>query len=170
MVAFSTKTLRGKKKLKNSSVNRMVTQCVRVCSSPSAECWQGKVNPRLLKLQNPERQSTQLLSCNVCFASLALNRLLAALCEENTRCCMWSLFLAARCHGNTNQTAAWTSGVSKKRESGAEMNARGQPNCQSSRMDGDFTQAWRGCVLHRYSKARGKNIYSVCEWKSWPRK
>ena len=30
----------------------------------------------------------------------------AALCEENTRCCMWSLILATRCHGNTNQNSS----------------------------------------------------------------
>lgn len=50
----------------------------------------------------------------------------AALCEENTRCCMWSLTLATRCHGNTNQTAACTSGAGMKWESRVGKNGWGQ--------------------------------------------
>lgn len=81
-------------------------------------CWmlRGKSNPTSVRQLSPESRSTRLLSYTLSFASLPLNLLSAALCEENTRCCMWSLILATRCHGNTNQTAACTSGAGGKRE------------------------------------------------------
>lgn len=59
----------------------------------------------------------------------------AALCEENTRCWVWSLILATRCHGNTNQTAACTGGGRQEVREQGGMNGQGstQARCQSNR-------------------------------------
>lgn len=64
--------------------------------------------------QSPEQQSTRL---PVIYGVLRHRTSIpsAALWEENTRCCVWSLAPAALCHGNADQTAC-TRGVQAGRE------------------------------------------------------
>lgn len=68
-------------------------------------------------------QSWRILSASPCgYSHIApalrqrLSILSAALCEENTRCRMWSLGLAAQRHGNADQTAAPTRGDGRGRQ------------------------------------------------------
>lgn len=79
------------------------------------------------------RQSCRVLSGSPhsCFHILCVLRhrtsiTSAALCEENTRCCVWSLILATRCHGNTSQTAACTGGGRQEVREQGGMNGWGQ--------------------------------------------
>lgn len=112
-------------------------------------CWMltGEGDPMSVK------QSCRVLSVSPhgCFRALCVLRHCtsissAALCEENTRCCMWSLVLAAWCHGNTNQTAACTSVAqagSEREQGGNEwIGGSTQASCQSKTVI-QFFQAWR---------------------------
>lgn len=67
----------------------------------------------------------------------------AALCEENTRCCMWSLILATRCHGNTNQNSSvhkWGRQGERERVGNRMDGVTTQRSCQSKTVT-QFIQA-----------------------------
>lgn len=111
---------RRSKRAEHKEKNQKI-RCGQVCDCPSPVCWRS--NGDLMGV----RQSCRVLSASphgCCHRAPVLRHrpsiLSAALCEENTRCCVWSLEVAARCHGNTDQTAAPTRGGRREGREGRE--------------------------------------------------
>lgn len=86
----------------------------------------------------------------------------ATLCEENTRCWVWSLILATRCHGNTNQTAACTGGGRQEVREQGGMNGQGstQARCQSNR------RMWRNSFRLGDARTCSKVLQGATRWAS----